>query len=449
MDTCKKWLLSLYIIYTALSAIAIAFVAVVYYGFDKPLTLGYEYFGDIEIPKVNDEGEYVVDKKPIIEVNLVRSSTNSSLNLSEVVITSYTDYEHNDYNRYAMQVLGNFDIYCPAGLHFGGLSKEFSSSYYSSTLIEPYANAREALFNMTSTEDIVPFLYTPKGMYLYTIDSNEESINIKDVSYFNELLSKIQVTADNESFMLAVGGSDAQYSYTCEEYTSKWNKFWGKRSTTEPIYNSYNKADLFYVLVSMFDSKRSDCVVSVKNVDLDKYLTIYKSDNKNRFYKLEEVSINTAYFKIKCTYKTITSYLSAEDSIIGKINGNAQYSSGVKNVKTPFYTIGVNLDINHLNSKAMYNSGMNKYFVGITNVFNNYLKTLNNLSLSIYIDLNEYDVVISGIDLRCFDGLNISSITVASSDTIDFYVIGSNKTVNSTTFNGNINLLNESGGSYA
>lgn len=435
MDTWKKWLLSLYIIYTALSAIAIAFVAVVYYGFDKPLTLGYEYFGDVEIPKANDEGEYVVDKKPIIEVNLVRSDTNPSLNLSEVVITSYTDYEHNDYNRYAMQVLGNFDLYCPEGRAFG-LKSEHEDYMFYSRLRAPF---------LGGTVDA--------SVYYYTIDSNGESLNIKDVSYFDGLLSKIQVaTTSGESFMLAVGGEDAKYEYTYEVYSKKgwnaWNKVFNRRKTVTGTA-SYNKADLFYVLVSMFNSKRSDCVVSVKNVDLDKYLTIYKSDNKNRFYKLEEVSINTAYFKIKCTYKTVTSYLSVEDSIIGKIEGNAKYSSGVKNVKTPFYTIGVNLDINHLNSKAIYNSEFNKYFVGITNVFNKYLKTLNNLSLSIYIDLNEYDVIISGIDLRSFDGLNISSITVVSSDTIDFYVLGSNKTVNSSTFKGNINLLNESGGRYA
>lgn len=408
---------------TMLAAVIVFAYVVLNICLEKPLALGYEYFDDVEIQKVTDEGEYVVDKKPIIEVNLVRSETNPELNLSEVILTSYTDYANNDYNRYAIQVKGDINYQYPHG-YIG---------------FDPDEVDKHSTVNNT--------------VYYYGVDSNGESYNIIDEIGFNNSLDKINVTAGQQNFLLEVGGPNGKYSYHFDRY-SKWGwNLWNEafnNTVTEYHTQEYNAIDIFAVLVKMFDDKKQNCTVSIKNIDLDKYFTIYKGNDKNQYFKLSEIDVNTAYFKIKCTYKTINSSLSASDSLLGKVCHSATFNSSIKDVKTPFYSTSVDYEINRYNLSSIFNEKLNKYVVYIQPKFNNFLQTLNNLSINIVIDIDEFDTenTIEGIDLTAFKNLKINSITVNSSQVNNFYVVGTHKNVSKSTFKTSLNLYNENGGIY-
>lgn len=434
MDKLKKFLIPTYIVWSTISLILVTAFIIINFCFEKPKTFGYEYFDKIKVEKVTSDGIMYAEEKPILEVNYVRSDTTKELYLAEVVITSYTDYNHTAYKRFGIQVVGkNFCYWTPAGETFTD-TVEYKNSYLS-----------------TVGGDNVNYANNLKGVYFYQQDIDGVVSNVKVYDSFEKSLDILNLSAGEDEFVLELGGKNAQYSY--KYYKNKifdhFKHFFGADYKLYNVKVDYSSLDLFWELATRFYTNYEDGEYSFKNLDLDKYFTIYKKNNKNQFYTLSEVSKNTAYFTTKLNYKTITTGLKAEDSILGIVAGDSNYNATVKNDNKNSYLNTVEFELNNENLKTVYDSTINKYVVGISNSFLNYLQTLNNLEVNIVIDTSLFEKSIEGIDLSNFKNINVKSIKIVSSSLENFYVIGTNKNINKSIFDTTLKLLTNEGVAYA
>lgn len=431
MEKLKRYGLPIYWVITIISVALIVLYLVVNFGFEKPKTSGYEYFNGIKIESDNLEDSSEI---PIIEFNVTRSDTNPELNLTEMIITEYTDYEHNSYNRYAVQVLGDIYYSCPAGASFSYDSPDFRAY---STIKGKNSDGSHSTSNV----------------YYYVIDVDGD---VRNSTYdnINYELRDLDVVAGDTNFKLQVGGPDSTYTYQNTYYSRKgwddWNK-WFNNTKTVTYTNEYNVVDLFGYLAKAFEIKESNVVKSFDNVDLDKYFTITKENEKGQYYSLKDVTTNHAYFRVKCTYTDITSHLSVENnSIIGAIAGDVNYSSGVQNITTPYYSTGVELTLMGNEFLPARYSNIDGVILTLSSDFRAYLLSLNNLILNIDINLDTLacDDDIVGIDLSSLGNLKITNLNIESGSVKDFYIIGTSNKIVNATYSSNLNLLNGNGGVY-
>lgn len=430
MDNLKKFLIPAYIIWSVISMLQIGLFIVVNYCFEKPKTLGVEYFDAIQLEKETLDGVTYTDKQPLFEVNIVKSDTTDELLMAEVVITTYTDYKKQSYKRFGMQLVGSqVDYWRPSGT---------LPDYYSHSYLSNQPN----------------YFVDSIGVYFYEVDVDGQVANIQSREDFDKELDNLLMPAGEEMFTLELGGSQAKYSYT-QEY-KKWAIKWifstpiyaYRKTVTNTITNEYCSNDLFYALYSGFNNNKSAGAYSFKNFDLDKFFTIKKMNSNNQFYSLSEVDDNSAYFSIKLNYKTVTTGLKASDSVMGIVKGDVNYDSGISNEKKSSYSQTVELELNAMNLKTIYNKDLNKCVVGLSNSFNAYLQTLNNLEVTVVVDTSDYDKVVSGIDISTFKNLNVTKITIKSDSATDFIVVGTHKTITSATFDTKLNLITAKGAKY-
>lgn len=426
MDKIKKFLIPAYIIWSVISMILCGFYIVVNYYFEKPLTKGFEYFDQIEVEKETSDGLIYTDVQPIFEVNIVTSDTTDELLMAEVVITTYTDYEKQSYKRFGMQLVGD-NVYYWRPENYKSRNR-YSCSYLSNS----YGTTSDFSDNL-------------KGVYFYELDGDGEVSIINKRADFDKELDNLLVTSGGQMFNLELGGEQARYSYT-HEYTKFWALGW--YDTTEKLTMDYSSLDLFGTLFSRFWTHKDPGEYSFKHLNLDKFFTIKKMNSNNQFYSLSEVDDNSAYFSIKLNYKTVTTGLKASDSVIGIVKGDINYDAGISNEKKSSYSQSVELELNAMNLKTIYNKDLNKCVVGLSNSFNAYLQTLNNLEVTVIVDTADYDKVVSGIDISTFKNLNVTKITIKSDSATDFVVVGSHKTITSATFDTTLNLITAKGAKY-
>ena len=286
----------------------------------------------------------------------------------------------------------------------------------------------------------------------YEVDSNETWREITDLSIFEESLDEVIVTAGGQNYILQLGGPKGQYAYRYVRYsTNGWNRWnrWFNITTEDTAYTDYNSADLFnYLMTSFYGNKNFEGNKLFKNLDLDRFFTITKSNDKGQYYQISDFTDNNAYFKVKFANKLITSHLTAKDSLIGVVNGDINFSTGVENESTPFYSTSVDFKFSNEAFTQKYNEKLTKYVLTLKQGYKDYLLSLNNLSLSINIDLDSLNLpyLSYGLDLNSFVGLDIKSIKIQKlvGPEINFYLIGSCKAeIQASEF---IHLLNELGG---
>lgn len=421
MEKIKKYGLPLYVVWTAISAILIIVYLVVNFGFEKPLTSGYEYFNGIKIESDNLEDS---DEIPIIEFNISKSNTNPELNLIEMVITEYTDYEQNSYVRYGVQVVGGLSYTCPAG-----------QTYFSD--IKDY--------------EVKSKLGLKAYYYIIDVDGDVRNSTLEEIEHE---VDDLDVTAGDVNFKLEVGGNDAQYTYTNQYYSKKgWNAWneWFENVKTQTLTNEYSIVDVFGYLAKSFSIGESNVVKSFDNVDLDKYFTVTKDNGSGQYYSLKDVTTNHAYFRVKCTYNEIGSQINAKDhSIIGAIAKDVNYSSGVINTSTPYYSTGVELTLMGNEFLPAKHENIDGAILTLSPEFKSYLLSLNNLTLNININLDNLtcDEEVVGIDLSSLGSLKITNLNISSETAQDFYIIGASKHITNATYSSTLNLLNSNGGAY-
>ena len=138
------------------------------------------------------------------------------------------------------------------------------------------------------------------------------------------------------------------------------------------------------------------------------------------------MTTNHAYFRVKCTYNEINSHLNAQEhSIIGSIAGDVNYSSGVVNTTTPYYSTGVELTLMGNEFLTARYENINGVVLTLSPEFRTYLLSLNNLTLNININLDSIacDEEIVGIDLSSLGSLKITNLNIDSSNTKNFYIV--------------------------
>jgi len=425
----KKWFKSIYFVWTVISIILCLMYLVVNFGFEKPKSYGIEYFDKVEVQD-NIETDSIDESTtiPIFEVNIRISDTDPTLNLYEMAITTYTDYEQQSYKRYVMQVVGEYQYYNLAGC------KTWSD--YSSFLAQG---------ELDIAFSVIPNVITPN---FYEIDSSGEWRSIDTQSEFDSCLDNLFVTANGESYHLEVGGSDAKYNYT-QYYYENWFYEAIKNESKKTITREYTCIDLFHKFMSSFSSNTDIAGNRLfKNLDLDEFLTITKNNN-GQFYYIKDFTDNLAYFNIKFTSKK-SANLTSEDSMVNAILDDSNYSSSVKNEVTPYYSSSVDFTLHEGNFVPVYDETVSNYVLKLDSSFNSYLQSLNNLNLHIDIDLdnNSYTELVRGIDLTSLSGLQINSLVVVSNIEQDFYVLGSSKNIQNFYFSGALNLKNSSGGAW-
>lgn len=438
MDNLKKYGFPAYILWSAISLILVLVYIVVNFCFEKPLTSGYEYFDSIKIESDNLEAS---DELPIIELNIARSDTNPELNLTEMIITEYTDYEHNSYKRYGMQVRGNVNYVFVGGQKF-----------------DTFDNVRSVLYGGTYRTNNYGMHNTLhlSHVYFYEIDFDGDIKNYTSYADFETQVNedRLDVTAGDQNFKLEIGGADAKYTYENLTYKKGYWKWWANLwdlTTYQTKSNEYEIYDLFGYLATAFDTKESNKVISFDNENLDKFFTITKDNGSGQFYSLSDVTTNSAYFRIKCTYTNITSHLNAKDhSIIGAIAEDVNYSSGVVNMVTPYYSTGVELTLTGNEFIPTRYQGIDGAILAMTPEFKSYLLSLNNLTLNVRIDLDSLlcDEEIVGIDLSSLSNLKIQNLKVDSDTVQNFYIIGASRYIEDATYSSNLTLLNSTGGAY-
>ena len=406
----KKYFQAFYYIWSALSVVLLVGLIVVLYCFEKPKTVGYEYFDDISIDTTSDNvaNDTVI---PIIEMNICWSDTNPDLSLAEMIITEYTDYEQQDYKRWVVQAVGDFNV-----------------KYY------------------TKSESKNPQSYGVVDFYFYEVDSTGDIIK-HDYSTLNKELDSLDVTAGGEAYQLEVGGANAKRSYTyLYNERIKFTPIIVSKSKTS--YVEYNTYDLFAVLFNHFNTKENfEGSKLFNNLNLDEYFTITKGNDKNQFYKLSSFDKNNAYFNVKYSSKNISSYLTAEHSLIGRIANDPNFGSGVVNTIKPAYATNVEHTLNEYVLTKKYDSTINKYVLTISDGYKNYLLSLNNLNVVINVDIeNITSVDVCGIDLNDFNKLNLVGLNITSEETKNFYILGSVKTIKDYSFSETLTVLNSEGG---
>lgn len=433
MENSKRFLIPAYIVWSVISLLLVVAFIVINYCFEKPKTYGYEYFDKIKVEKVTSDGLVYEDEKPIIEVNYVRADTTNELYLTEVVITTYTDYNHTSYKRFGIQFVGNNYYYWnPDGKNYNENIK-YTSSYLSSV---------GGNFNYSNNM---------KNVYFYELDVDSSVSKVMNFSSFEYDLDNLNLIAGEDSFVCQLGGEKAQYSYTCKYQTRSqrakfvWTLGIWEKYTVDTHKIDYNSLDLFYEIATRFDTNYDDGTYSFKNLNLDKYFTIYKANNKKQFYTLSDVTQNTAYFSIKTNYKTITTGLKATDSIMGIVAGDTKYNAGVSNESKNSYSTSNSIKLTQDDFIKIANENRTG-IVGLSNKFNSYLQSLNNLTVDIVLDLD--DTTIKGLDISTLTSLNIKSITINSTDLKEFYIVGINKKITKSMFTTTLNLLNEQGARY-
>lgn len=413
MDKLKTYGKAFWWVWSGLSVIVLVAMLVINFGFEKPKTAGYEYFNNISLNFESDEVGST-SALPIFEVNVCTSDTNPDLMLFELVVTEYTDYEQQDYQRYVMQAVGNFGV------------KYSERTFEDNPQSEPVGK-----------------------IYFYHIDSNGSVIK-QDFEFVDEALDKLDVTSGDISYQLELGGSQGTRKYTQLYYKTKWDKFWSV-SSTRTGYAEYNVYDLFVDLTRKFVLNEDFEGYKVfKNLDLDKYFTITRDNGKGQFYSITDFDTNNAYFSVKYTNKKLSTYLTAEHSLIGRIGNDPNYSSGVVNIVTPSYSNSVDFTINNYYISQEYNHDINKYVLTISDDFREYLASLNNLNIVININLDDLDFnyTSKGIDLSSLDSLNVTSLTLNSTVAQDFYILGSNKNIVQYEFSPVLTILNSQGGAW-
>lgn len=419
----KKWGIPLYCIWSALSVVLLVGLIVINYCFEKPTTLGIQYFDGI---KVNDNIETDdVDEStiiPLIELNIRQSATNPDINLYEMVISGYTDYEQQDYKRCVMQVVGDY-------------------TYVSLSKVDESWNEYES-----SIRTIDSYLFDKKEIFFYEISSSETWKSMTHAEFEN-FLDSLMVTAGGEDYLLEVGGPDGDYSYTHYYYKNWWNEFIDNESE-ETVTLEYNSIDLFHSLMNGFVTNRDfEGYKLFKNLDLDRFLTIKKSNGSGQYYSINDFTDNNAYFSVKFSNKMITSHLESSDSIIGVIAKDINFSSGVINTVKPAYATNVEHTLNEYILTKKYDSTINKYVLTISDDYKNYLLSLNNLNVVINVDIdNITSVDVCGIDLNNFNKLNLVGLNISSEETKNFYILGSVKTIKDYSFSETLTVLNSEGG---
>lgn len=428
MEKLKKFLIPAYIIWSVISMLQVGLYIVVNYCFEKPLTKGFEYFKNIQVDKEISDGIVYTDDKPIFEVNIVKSDTTGELLMAEVVITTYTDYEKQSYKRFGMQLVGSEVYYWrPSG--------RLEGRYSSSSLFCHSSGLKTQSFGS------MQYAMNGYGVYFYEVDVDGQVSSIQSRESFDKELDNLFLTAGKEMFSVQLGGEQAKYSYRVDY----WN--WLKHHKYDKEVE-YCSNDLFYELYSRFNAGYDDGEYSFKHLNLDKFFTIKKMNSNNQFYSLSEVDDNSAYFSIKLNYKTVTTGLKASDSVMGIVKGDVNFDAGISNEKKSSYSQTVELELNAMNLKTIYNKDLNKCVVGLSNSFNAYLQTLNNLEVTVVVDTADYDKVVSGIDISTFKNLNVTKITIKSDSATDFIVVGSHKTISSATFDTTLNLITAKGAKY-
>lgn len=435
MSKFSKWLFGIYCGITVLSVCAIVFYLVINFGFEKPKVSNYEYFSSITVPSdIESDDISPSDEIPIIEMNICRSETNQDLNLTEMVFTEYTDYAHTSYKRYAMQVVGNFGYWSPEG-------KELSVRYD-----VPHSVIRSA---SSSSEVYLNDLWSD-GVYFYEIDSVGNVTNL-DYNSFESYFNDLDVIAGENNFKLELGGNKGTYTYTrVEEYNGGlFNLLVKTRDVTRT--NEFNVYDLFWNLACRFDIDEPNCTKYFNNMDLDKFFTITKGNDRNQYYTIEDVTTNNAYFTVRSTHTNITNSLTTSNSIIGVIKSDANYTSGVVNTKKNYYSTGVNLTLSNLDFEVVYKSIINKYVLTLKSTYQDYLLSLNNLTIDIDIDLDDFDFdyVVSGIDLGSFKRLEVSNLKIHSSSSLDFYMLNTNRKISTYDISNTLSLKTINGGVWS
>lgn len=414
MESFKKWAVPLYAVASCMSVVLVVVCLVINFCFEKPYTAGYEYFDGIKTSNNTLTSDNVGNSSilPIFEVNLQYSDTNPDLQLFEMAITEYTDYEQQSYKRYVMQSVGQFNI-----------------NYH------------------TKSNNLNPQSFGTGDFYFYEVDNNGDYVTMS-YELFNDELNDLDVTSDGKSYKLQLGGEKGVYPFT---YVKTETKFiFAVTHKEETKYAEYNAYDLFAHMYNYF-AKNQDFEGSkvFNNLDLNRFFTIRQNEN-GQFYKLDDFNDNNAYFNVKYANKKINTVLTSENSIVKSIANNPNYSSGVVNTVTPYYSTSVNLTLTEYVFVKEYNNVIGKDVFVLADDYKEYLDTLNNLSVVVNINLDNIngDFQSNGIDLNTFGKINVTSLRISSAENLTFYILGSNNTIENYSFSDTLTILNSQGGVF-
>jgi len=426
VNSVKKYGKPIYVIWSCISLLLVVGIIVINFCFEKPVTSLAVYFNALDVKQESSEGDIVESDIPILNLNIAKSDTNPDLTLMELVIGTYTDYQGNDYNQFAIQVVGEDAKYwTPKG---GKFEHKQSSEFR-------YRNGSKY------------------PVYFYQIDSNGNAQKISE-EVFNEAMSHLYIPADSNLFRLSIGNSEETYSYKVSKYNDDFTSWFvnkasfGIYDTYKTVSQKYNIYDLFYDLIQRsYTDSNSNIIRQLKNVDLNRYFTLKKESN-GQFYSMSDFTDEFAYFTIKSTCNYINNILTVEDSIIGLIKGSESYSSSISDGKTNYYYNGVNVVLNGYSFTISYHSALDGYVLTLSDTFRQYLLTLNDTTFDININLDgfdlDYDIV--GFNLTSLGTLKIDTFTVSTDINQDFYIIGTSKHIQEFDYSDTLNILEYSGG---
>ncbi len=421
MDSFKKYGKPFYVIWSCISLLLVVGVVVINFCFEKPVTSLAVYFNALNVKQETPEGDIVESDVPIIQVNIAKSDTNLDLTLTEIVIGTYTDYQGNDYNQFAIQVVGeDVKYWCPKGGTF------------------EYKQASELRYSNGSKYPV----------YFYQIDSNGNAQKISE-DVFNEAMSHLYLPTDDNLFRLSIGNSEETYKYSVSKFNNDFTSWFlnsasfGIYDTYKTVEQKYNIYDLYYDLLQRsYTDSDSNITRQLKNVDLNRYFTLRKESN-GQFYSMSDFTDEFAYFTIKSTCNYINNVLTVEDSIIGLIKGSESYSSSINDGKTNYYYNGVNVILNGYSFTPTYYAALQGYVLTLSDTFGQYLSTLNDTIFNVDINIDgfdlDYDIV--GFDLRTLTMLKVNTFSLSSDINQDFYIIGTSKHIQEFEYSDTLNVL--------
>lgn len=232
------------------------------------------------------------------------------------------------------------------------------------------------------------------------------------------------------------------------------------------FYNLFNKVDVSYKKVVEEYYTIYDVMIHFKNlikscsvgtgdyvlpvVDLGEFIHVYEVD-KNGVVDEDKIGDGgqvNAYFSMDVHYdKRGLTY--ADQSMFGSVMGNSEYNTTGIDFDVNYWKSTVTYNITEKDFVARYSSVDQGYYYALSQDLINELKNYEDMEINVVFDVDKFkNVNVLGLDYYALNGLEVSSLTIKSSQQRDFtLLVNSLKDTGLTNINAeNVNIVNLSGG---
>lgn len=213
----------------------------------------------------------------------------------------------------------------------------------------------------------------------------------------------------------------------------------------------YTIEDLMLKFVNMIKSNSvgtGDFVLPV--VDLGDFIHVYEVDKDGTVADSpigKDGQINS-YFSIDVHYdKRGMTY--ADQSMYGSVMGDNDYNTTGIDFDVNYWKSTVTYNITEKDFTARYSSVEQGYYYALSQDLINELKNYEDMEINVVFDVDKFkNVNVLGFDYYALNGLEVSSLTIKSSQQRDFtLLVNSLKDTGLTNINAeNVNIVNLSGG---